>query len=798
MQKGKILIFATIILMVFPCLLLSFSFSGPQKLNQNDTDDSYCEEPQICSDNAGNIYTCWMDDRDMPDYYSIYFRRGELKGNGSVIWYPEKEIGSFENSKYPRMTCDNSGHVYVAWIQKGLDDWSDIIFVNYSDDRGESWDYGGKRIDNHPPVPSRRVSITCDNHGHVYVVWDSKRTDKYEIYFDYSSDHGVTWHQDILLGPFGPVVGSYPEISCDEDGENVYAVWFTSTVVAFNHSSDYGATWNDFDTRISPGSTKRDRPHIVNNGHGNVYVGWIDGRQFDYSVYFNYSNDHGVTWQQYGFRISDPPEMTYAGRMALQCEHGENAGHVYVAWYDGRSGVTFDVFFDYSEDAGSSWHEDVQINSGVMTSGAISVGMDTDDAGSVYVVWNKYRDTNYPSVWMNYSMDHGLTWPLDNAQVDSEHNICYYPKVTASRLQGTTPYAAFTWRQKIRYFDVYANALKFNNSGIAVVPGPGENNRPYVRMYDGDGLLFGEDFLAYNLSGYGAEVSTGEVEADSEEAIITGPGPGVGYGPNVRGYRINGDSVTGLNFLAYGIRKYGVKVGIGDVDGDPDGAGEILTGPGPGEMFGPHVRIWKYDGEKVIPLGSGFFAYGVRKYGVGVDAGDIDGDGVDEIITAPGPGPMFGAHVKCWKYTNGTVHQIAGFMAYRTGKYGVNIGGGNVDGDDRDEILTGPGPSPAYGSHVRGWQYINGFIEDIPEINFKAYQTKGFGCKVSGGNTDLDSRDEIVTLPGPGPLFPAHLRGFNFDDGQVTPIGHLNFFAYDGATFKYGGNAAILELEDYR
>ena len=145
---------------------------------------------------------------------------------------------------------------------------------------------------------------------------------------------------------------------------------------------------------------------------------------------------------------------------------------------------------------------------------------------------------------------------------------------------------------------------------------------------------------------------------------------------------------------------------------------------------------------------------------------------------------------------SGVFDQIAGFLAYSTGKYGVQIGGGDVDGDGRDEILTGPGPSPAYGSHVRGWRYVDGEIENIAGINFKAYQTGKYGCKVSCGDTDLDPKDELFTLPGPGPQYPAHLRGYHFDEGQVVPMATFNFFAYP-SNYKYGGHAAVIELDTY-
>lgn len=78
------------------------------------------------------------------------------------------------------------------------------------------------------------------------------------------------------------------------------------------------------------------------------------------------------------------------------------------------------------------------------------------------------------------------------------------------------------------------------------------------------------------------------------------------------------------------------------------------------------VRIFRADGTLV----SGFAPYdATHTYGVMVSSGDIDGDGVNEIITGLGPGPQSDPLVKLYK-TDGTV--TGSFMAYPSGTgYGV-------------------------------------------------------------------------------------------------------------------------------
>jgi hypothetical protein len=69
---------------------------------------------------------------------------------------------------------------------------------------------------------------------------------------------------------------------------------------------------------------------------------------------------------------------------------------------------------------------------------------------------------------------------------------------------------------------------------------------------------------------------------------------------------------------------------------DGDGKADIITGAGPGG--GPHVRV--YRGDTGQPLRE-FMAYDpTSRAGVAVAAGDFDGDGKADIVTAPMSGGL--------------------------------------------------------------------------------------------------------------------------------------------------------------
>ncbi|MFH1233435.1 MAG: S8 family serine peptidase [Patescibacteria group bacterium] len=228
------------------------------------------------------------------------------------------------------------------------------------------------------------------------------------------------------------------------------------------------------------------------------------------------------------------------------------------------------------------------------------------------------------------------------------------------------------------------------------------------------------------------------------------------------------------SFYAYGDKfKGGVNLASGDVNGD--GLDEIITGAGQGG--GPHIRIFNTQGE----LMGQFFAYPDNwRGGVNVAVADVDSDGIAEIITAPMSGYSPEIKIFDWK---GKLKKS--FLAYSSQfKGGVYVTAGDVNGDNKNEIITGPGQGG--GPHVRVFN-MNGKVLS----QFFAYDKKFHGgVKVAVGNIIAGVRSkslEIITAPGQGggPQIRVHdsngnlLKQFfafknNFRGGVNVSSGDLN------------------------
>ncbi len=287
------------------------------------------------------------------------------------------------------------------------------------------------------------------------------------------------------------------------------------------------------------------------------------------------------------------------------------------------------------------------------------------------------------------------------------------------------------------------------------------------------------EVLPYNVGYRGAiHVAMGNFDGDSASETVTAPtAPG---GPHIRLIDNNDVMMPGKEFFAYDAGfAGGVDVAAGDVDGD--GVDEIITAPGPGG--GPHIRIFKTNGVEV----GGFYAYEAGfAGGVRVSAGDLDGDGEDEIITAPAS--RGGPHVRAFK-PNGT--EVLGFYAYHPGfTGGVDVAGGDVSGDSKAEIVTSP--NMGGGPHVRIFRADGSVAGD-----FGAYDP-GYtgGVRVSVGNVRTStSKSEIVTAPAShgGP----NLRMFNgsgtlIDQSMFMEVWWAGFYdvaaGYDASRASAGHN----------
>ena len=232
------------------------------------------------------------------------------------------------------------------------------------------------------------------------------------------------------------------------------------------------------------------------------------------------------------------------------------------------------------------------------------------------------------------------------------------------------------------------------------------------------------------LAGCFVAIAAFALPATAAAQLVIGPGPGTN--PAVRVFDATGDHMLQTYDPAFA---GGVRVAMGDIDGD--GTADIITGAGPGG--GPHVLVFSGVDRHVL---ASFYAYDPRfTGGVSVAAGDIDGDGRTDIITGAGPGG--GLHVTV--FSGADLHVLANLYAPSDPGFpgGVSVAAGDVNGDGRVDIVTGAGPGG--GPHVLVFSGANLSLL----ASFDAYNP-GFlgGVSVAAGDLNGDGRSDVITGPG--------------------------------------------------
>ncbi|GAO40492.1 hypothetical protein SCH01S_48_01540 [Sphingomonas changbaiensis NBRC 104936] len=205
---------------------------------------------------------------------------------------------------------------------------------------------------------------------------------------------------------------------------------------------------------------------------------------------------------------------------------------------------------------------------------------------------------------------------------------------------------------------------------------------------------------------------------------------------NVKGFGTPGQQEQ-ASFFAYPGFAGGVRVALGDVTGD--GVADYVTGAGVGG--GPHVKV--FDGVSLAEARS-FFAYDPGfTGGVFVAAGDVNHDGIADIVTSSGAGAASG-QVKVFDGAGGA--EIRNFTPYPGFGGGARVAAGDLDGDGFADIVTGAGPGG--GPHVKVFSGQTG--AELRSFFAFAPQFAG-GVSVAAGSWGGEQAIFVGAGPGGGP-----------------------------------------------
>ncbi|HEY32008.1 MAG TPA: hypothetical protein G4O10_02745 [Dehalococcoidia bacterium] len=227
--------------------------------------------------------------------------------------------------------------------------------------------------------------------------------------------YSVTWESEVQITATG-APSFYPTLGVN--GGTIHLAWVDQRLggenreIFYNRSNDSGVTWQVSDTMISNDPLYSIRADFAVNGD-TVYLFWRDNRDGNFEDYFSKSTNGGADWGP-ETRITYNPGLSGCPFPVV------NGSTLNLFFRDNRMG-TFKIYQKHSVDAGVTWSEDILLTPD---------GIDAEfpfpavSGNTIHLVWQDARDGNL-EIYYKRSVDVGVSWApaerLTNNPGESKH-----------------------------------------------------------------------------------------------------------------------------------------------------------------------------------------------------------------------------------------------------------------------------------------------------------------------------------------------------------------------------------------
>jgi hypothetical protein len=228
--------------------------------------------------NGSAVHILWEDNRD--GNYEIYYKQST---DGGVNWGIDTRITSSNGvSEFPSVSVSGL-LVHVAWFD--MRDGNDEIYYKRSTDGGVSWGADIRLTNNSAISMYPCISVSGSV---VLIAWHDKRDGNFEIYYKRSTDDGLSWGLDTQLTD-NSALSVLPSVTMS--GSNAHMVWRDqrdgNDEIYYNRSTDGGVSWGA-DIRLTNSNSVLNCPSIAVSDSA-VHVVWHDNRDGNNEIY--YKND---------------------------------------------------------------------------------------------------------------------------------------------------------------------------------------------------------------------------------------------------------------------------------------------------------------------------------------------------------------------------------------------------------------------------------------------------------------------------------------------------------------------------
>ncbi len=309
--------------------------------------------------------------------------------------------------------------LHLVWREK-----TDVKKLFYRSLNLTQWKLSPPILIDQSSAPLTRIKVGATDDGKVEILWygekaESKTRRQYAIYSSSSYDNGQTFTKAVKLTPeYRWAI--YPTLLVD----NQETYMFTEGVTRKGK--------HDLVCRRKVGkSSWMDKTLIPEIGKVSLFIRAVKVSNRVVVAWFNtydgvpvteiaYSDDNGKTWKRHTFEETRNLDLT-----SLQLVTNDK-NKVYIA----LSGVKLKededldprrmkdyVYIIYSHDKGNTWSKLIPLRHYPFKNTRAHLPKIVAHDDTVVVVWNDYRNIR-GNIYMNYSLDGGKTWQLQDIPLE--------------------------------------------------------------------------------------------------------------------------------------------------------------------------------------------------------------------------------------------------------------------------------------------------------------------------------------------------------------------------------------------
>ena len=436
----------------------------------------------VVSDGANGAIVVWQDHRGAD--FDIYVQR--IDATGVARWTTNGvALCTAAGDQYaPQIISDGAGGAIVAWPDH-RNGTNDDIYVRRIDASGVAqWTANGVALCT-ATGDQRGPRIAADGSGGAIIAWSDERSGvDADVYVQRVNAAGAIQYAangvamctatgDQFVGALVPN-GAGAAIAVWQDVRN----GTDADIYAQRINSIGGMSWAANGVAVSSASGDQDSPAAVSDGAGGVIATWEDFRG-------------GVTYDVYAQRVNSAGSVRWAANGVALCAAAEdqvlptitsdNVGGAIASWTDSRNSSDSDIYAQRIDGSGVVQWTGNGVALCTASSGQDSPALAPDGQGGVIAAWDDGRNGNPDVYAQRVNAVGAMQWTTDGIAVVNATGQQSFPTLIAI---GSGGGAIVAWRDLRSDVNADIYAVRLGPSGT--VPTGVGGITPTLSMTVGD------------------------------------------------------------------------------------------------------------------------------------------------------------------------------------------------------------------------------------------------------------------------------------------------------------------------